>query len=377
MAADPYAGMAWMHMQIAAGLLRLGHDVSYVESTMMWPYDPEAGERVRDPSYAIRYLGRVCESFGLGDRWAYRRRHPALEWVGPRGGQAETLLTGADAVLNITGATRLARERLDAGRVVYFGTDPGYHELAFASGAPQTRWLEDEHDDVVTYGENVGNDDCSLPALPKLRSKTRQPVLLDLWRDGPPTRDVFTTVSNWRQPGRDIDYNGRTYRWSKHHEFLKFVSVPSNGGPPVELATGLVNLSARDRRKLQSNGWRLSDAHSFTTDPWRYRDYILASRGEFTVAKDQYVAPRTGWFSERSACYLAAGRPVVSQDTGFGNSLPTGTGLFAVDTPEEARDALEQINGDYGRHSRAAREIAEEFFGAERVLAKVIEDLGL
>jgi hypothetical protein len=377
MASDPYAGMAWMHMQIAAGLLRLGHDVTYVEATMMWPYNPEVAERVRDPSYAIAYLARVCESFGMGDRWAYRRRHPELEWVGPRGRGAEALLVGADAVLNITGATRLARERLQAGRVVYYGTDPGYHELAVASGAPKAQWIVEEHDDVVTYGENLGNEDCMLPALPKLRSKTRQPVLLDVWRAGGPTRNVFTTVSNWRQPGRDIEYGGRTYRWSKHHEFLKFISVPRDGGPAIELATGLANLSARDRDKLESNGWALADAHAFTTDPWRYRDYIHASRGEFTVAKDQYVAPRTGWFSERSACYLGAGRPVVSQDTGFGNVLPTGEGLFAVGTAEEAGEALAMIDRDYERHSRAARAIAEEFFAAERVLAKVVEDLGL
>ena len=377
MASDPYAGMAWMHMQIAAGLLRLGHDVSYVESTSMWPYDPVQGTRVRDPAYAIDYLARVCDGFGLGERWTYQRRHPEREWVGPRAGEAESLLAGADAVLNISGATRVRREGLTAGRVVYYGTDPGYHELAFASGSPKTRWIVDEHDDVVTYGENIGGRDCSLPPLPKLRSKTRQPVLLDVWRDGPPKREVFTTVANWRQPGRDIDYRGRTYRWSKHHEFLKFISVPGDGGPPVELATGLANVSARDRRKLEQNGWQLADAHEFTTDPWRYRDYIWASRGEFTVAKDQYVAPRTGWFSERSACYLAAGRPVVSQDTGFGNSLPTGEGLFAVATADEARAALEEIDTDYERHGRAARAIAEEYFRAETVLAKMIDDLGL
>lgn len=376
-ASDPYAGLAWMHMQIALGLLRLGHDVTYVEATMMWPYDPEAATRVRDPSYAIGYLARVCEAFGMGDRWAFRRRHPSMEWVGPRGADAEALLAGADAVLNVSGSTRLAREHLDAGRVVYYGTDPGYHELAVALGSPKARWIVEEHDDVVTYAENVGNADCTLPALPKTRATTRQPILLDQWRTGSPSRNVFTTVSNWRQAGRDIEYDGRKYRWSKHHSFLEFISVPRLVGLPVELATGLVNVSARDRRKLESNGWRLADAHALSTDPWRYHDYIQSSRGEFTVAKDQYVAPRTGWFSERSACYLAAGRPVVSQDTGFSNCLPTGQGLFAVNTVEEARDALTRIDRDYERHSRAARSIAQEFFAAERVMARLIEDLGL
>ena len=130
-------------------------------------------------------------------------------------------------------------------------------------------------------------------------------------------------------------------------------------------------------RMLTANGWRLADAHSFTTDPWKYRDYLVASRGEFTVAKDQNVRLRSGWFSERSACYLAAGRPVVTQDTGFGTVLPTGQGLFAFHTMDDILAAFDSIGSDYSRHSRAAREIAEEYFAAEKVLARLLEDLGV
>jgi hypothetical protein len=131
------------------------------------------------------------------------------------------------------------------------------------------------------------------------------------------------------------------------------------------------------RHTLEANGWRLADAHAFTTDPWPYRDYVRASRGEFTVARDLHVRLRSGWFSERSACYLAAGRPVITQDTGFDSVLPTGEGLFAFNTMEEILTAFESINSDYQRHSRAARAIAEEYFRAETVLAKVVMDLGL
>ena len=377
LASDPYAGMAWMHMQIAVGLRRLGHDVSYVETTSTWPYDPVRQARVCDSDYAVAYLARVAASFGLGDCWAYRRSYLDNAWLGPRRAVAEDLLAHADAVLNVTGATYLAKEELKIGRPVYFGTDPVRHEIEFAKGDGDTRVFIEEHSDFVTYGENIGNPDCPIPPLPRLRSKTRQPVLLDLWQSGPPPREEFTTVCNWKQAGHDIEYQGEIYYWSKHREFLKFIDLPQYLNQPLELAMPLHGLTSDERGLLESNGWRLTHAHAFTTDPWAYRDYVQTSRGEFTVAKDQNVRLRSGWFSERSACYLAAGRPVVTQDTGFGTVLPTGEGLFAFNTMEDIITAFEAIHADYDRHSRAARRLAEEYFRAETVLANVIEDLGL
>jgi len=366
-----------MHMQIAAGLQRLGHDAYYFETTSAWPYDPVRNSIVNDSDYALPYLKKVAESFGLGDRWVYRRSYSDKAWFGASQVRAEGLLAHADAVLNVAGATRFAEEGLKIGRLTYFGTDPGHHEIAFASGHKDVRTLIDEHTDFVTYGENIGSPECPLPPLPRLRSRTRQPILLDLWEGGTPLKKEFTTVGNWRQTGRDIRFGTQTYRWSKHHEFLKFIDLPRQTPQPIELATGLVSLSPNERDLLESKGWRLLDAHRFTTDPWPYRDYIRSSRGEFTVAKDLHVRLHSGWFSERSACYLAAGRPVITQDTGFANSLPTGEGLFAFNTMEEIVAAFDAINSDYERHSRAARAIAEEYFKAETVLKKVIADLGL
>jgi len=216
---------------------------------------------------------------------------------------------------------------------------------------------------------------------------------MDLWEAGPPTKDAFTTVCNWKQSGRDLEFKGETYHWSKHLEFLKFIDLPRRVNVPIELAMGLVDakvtcpgfgdlvpalgMTEEEWRLLAENAWRLTDAHVITTDPWPYRDYIRASRGEFTVARDLNVRLRSGWFSERSACYLAAGRPVITQDTGFGTVLPTGEGLFAFNTMDEILAAFEAVNADYDRHSRAARAIAEEYFRAETVLKKVLEDLGL
>jgi hypothetical protein len=369
--------MAWMHMQITAGLRRLGHDVYYFETTSSWPYDPLRKTNVNDSDYALPYLKRVAESFELGGRWAYRRSYADKAWFGLSRTKAEDLLAHADAVLNVAGATRFAEEGLKIGRLVYFGTDPGHHEIAFSKGDEDVRALIEEHHDYVTYGENIGSPDCPIPPLPHFRSRTRQPVLLHLWRNRRSPKRGFTTVGNWRQTGRDIDFAAEVYHWSKHHEFLKFIAVPEQIAQPIEIATGLAHLSDDERRLLESHGWRLVDAHPFTTDPWPYRDYVRSSRGEFTVAKDLNVRLRSGWFSERSACYLAAGRPVITQDTGFGKFIPTGAGLFSFNTIDEIKAAFDAIDSDYEKHSRAARAIAEEYFKAETVLSQVVRDLNL
>src|SRR5262245_18705875 len=231
--------MAWMHVQIAAGLLRLGHDAYYMEVTSAWPYDPERDHLVSDSGYAVPYLARVAESFGLGDRWAYRRSYDDKAWIGMTRARAEGLLAEADLVLNVAGSTKFAEEGLEVGRLVYLGTDPVFYELGYAEGDPAVREIVDEHDDVVTYGENIGTPASPIPPLPGLRARTRQPVLLDLWASGPPTREEFTTVANWSQSGRDVWWNGELYHWSKDIEFRRFVGLGVRSPRPLELATNL------------------------------------------------------------------------------------------------------------------------------------------
>jgi len=392
LASDAFAGMTWMTMQIAAGLRRLGHDVYYFETTSDWPYHPARQGKIADSVYAVPYLARVAEWFGLGDRWAYRRSYSDKAWLGIEGTRAIELMATADAVFNIAGATRVDQENLSVRRLVFYGTDPTFHELAFRKGIGDTREVLAEHHDVVTYGENIGQPDCLIPPLPHFRATTRQPVLMDCWEFGQPTYDRFTTVGNWLQTSRDIEYEGVRYLWSKHHEFLKFIDIPRLVDRPIELATNLTDtetdwqgqgatipafaLPADARTILGDNGWRVTDAGSFSTDPWAYRDYIGESSGEFTVARDLNVRLQSGWFSERSACYLAAGRPVITQDTGFGKVLPTGEGLFSFTTKDEILAAFDAIDSDYSRHSRAARAIANEYFRSDVVLTKLLTDLG-
>jgi hypothetical protein len=184
----------------------------------------------------------------------------------------------------------------------------------------------------------------------------------------------LTTIANWRHTGKDVSWQGEIYHWSKHYEFLRFITLPTRSPLPLELALG--GISDDELPQVRRHGWRIVPSVS-VSDPGAYRDYIRASLGEFTVAKEQYVRLRTGWFSDRSVCYLAAGRPVIIQDTALGNVIPTGEGLFTFNTMEDIVAAVEAINTDYARHSRAARCIAEDYFRAETVLAKVFDVLRL
>ncbi len=371
----PYAGMAWMHCQFLVGLARLGHDVFYVETTSAWPYHPLDLTTTDNPEYALNYLGRVLNRFDLGDRWAYRATYADGKRYGPLGAQAEDLLRSADAVLNITGSTTPA----DIGvpcRLVYVGTDPVLQELRIANGDAELLGNVAAHLAHFSYGENIGAADCPVPPLPFPTQPMRQPVVLDLWESGPPPRNDFTTVTNWAVQGYDVCYRGETYTWSKHHEYLKLIDLPRRTPASFELAMGLSGVSPEVRQMLRDHGWSVVDAFHMSLDPWPYRDYIRGSGAEFSVAKDMVVRLRSGWFSERSACYLAAGRPVVTQDTGFGRTLPTGEGLFAFDTLDDILAAVEAIRTDYARHSRAARAIAEEYFRAETVLGRLLAHLG-
>ena len=373
---NPYAGLAWMHMQIVLGLMRLGHDVYYFEIASNWPYDPVREGPVDDSNYALPYLERLVHGFGIADRWAYRRSYSDREWFGLPKVTAESLLSCADAVINVSGATDFVDEGLKIGPLVYLGTDPVGHEVDYFNGNPKTRALVDQHDLIATYGENIGTPYSAIPPLPRLRARTRQPVLLDFWDIGATKQRGFTTVCNWSGVG-EVEFQGEKYFWGKDREFMKFIDLPYRIDRPIELAMGLSYIPAETRATLMSHGWQLTDAHAMTLDPWPYRDYVCSSAGEFTVAKDQNVRLRSGWFSERSACYLAAHRPVITQNTGFGTVLPTGEGLFAFDTMDEILAAFDSILSDYRRHSRAARAIAEEYFRAETVLSKLLSDLGL
>jgi hypothetical protein len=271
---------------------------------------------------------------------------------------------------------------------IYLETDPVLPQIEVAQGDRKRIDLLSAHTHHFTYGENLGAADCGVPVTRFEYLPIRQPIVLDWWtgdaqrrsalNDRSKVRPYFTTIAKWRQPGRDIEWQGETYSWSKHIEFLKFIDLPRRTEQEFELALAWQDEKDQDAiPQLRSHGWRITDAISLSLDMAPYREYILRSRGEFTVAKEQNIRLRSGWFSDRSACYLAAGKPVVTQDTAFGNILPVGRGLFAFRNMADILTAIETIESDYDQHSRTAREIAEEYFAAENVLGSLIERVGL
>jgi hypothetical protein len=374
----PFGGQTWLYLNWLSGLASLGHEVWYVEDDESWPYDPIACNVGTDCRYAVDHVRRSVETIGLADRWAFRflDGDDTRTW-GLSGAELDGLYRSCDAILNVVGATEMRDAHMEAPRRVYVQTDPVHSELMLARGDDHTREAFAAHDAIVTYGENYGAGDCDVPLNGTPYGRTRQPIDLERWPMAlTPEATTYTTIGNYRTDGYDVEYGGDTYRWSKHHEWERFIDLPRRAPARFELA--LSNANDEDQRRLRDHGWSLARAEAMSLDVFgAYPEYFRRSRGEFTVAKDQNVRLRSGWFSERDACYLASGKPVVAQDTGFGCALPTGEGLFAVSDVDEAAAAVEEIESDYERHCRAARAIAEEYFDAPRVAQRMLEAAGI
>ncbi|HKO38090.1 MAG TPA: glycosyltransferase family 2 protein [Solirubrobacterales bacterium] len=373
----PVAGVVWQNLHYLLGFERLGFEVYYVETHARTPSMLMSDRRDDSSALAAEFIASVMRRFGLADRWAFRALHDDRRCYGMSELRLERLYGEAELLINLHGGTQPLPELASTGRLVYLETDPVQMQLELAHGLPETLDFLEPHAAFFSFAENWGNPDCRLPASERFRfHPTRQPVVLDLWPDrSPQPADLYTTVGNWRQDWREVSFEGERYTWSKHHEFLKYLDLPRRTGLGFELA--LSSCTAEDREMLAERGWGVRDGLAVSTGIDRYRDFIGASRGEFTVAKDQNVRLRTGWFSDRGVTYLASGRPVVNQDTGFGSVLPTGEGLFSFDSPDSAAEALVAIEADYSRHAAAAREIAREHFDHEVVLGRMLEDLGV
>ena len=371
----PMAGVAWQAIHYLLGLRGLGWDVYYVEDSGAPPYDPRVGGAAADCSYAVGYRAEVMRGIGFDDRWVYLDM-VRNETHGLSRARLDALYREAAAIVNLCGATAPRAEHRQGARLLYIETDPVYEQLRIATGHDASFDFLASHDVLFTYGENLGQPDCAVPLERFTWRTTRPPVVLDRWEARTdPAAAFFTSVASWENKGKDITFRGETYQWSKHVNFLRFLDLPRH--TPQRLRLAMNPLDAAVEARIRAAGWDLVDPVPVSRDIHAYQGFIYASRGEFTVAKDIYVRPRSGWFSDRSVCYLAAGKPVVTQDTGFGKSIPTGQGLFAYATMEQATDALARINADYAAQGAAARRIAAEHFGAEPVLRRLLADAGL
>ena len=372
----PVAGVAWQTMHYLVGFQRLGYEVFYVEAHGCTPSKLMQSDDDDGAARAAAYIEQNMRRVGLEHSWAYHSLYDS-RYFGLSETQLRDLYQSAALLINLHGSHLPVPELAATGRLVYLETDPVDVEIDLFHQRAETIEYLSPHCAFFTFGENLGKPDCLVPRPKDFKFiPTRQPVVMNFWDEhvsGP--GECFTTIGNWRQPWRECKFNQEVYRWSKHLEFQRFLSLPSQTPQPLELA--LSSFNDEDRKLLEANGWRVRQALELSRDPDVYRDYIAQSRGEFTVAKDQNVRLRSGWFSDRAVTYLAAGRPVINQETGFSNGLPTGEGLFAFSTSEDVLGAIDSINSDYERQRRCARNLARDYFSYDIVLRQLINDLGL
>ena len=375
----PIAGVIWQHLHYIVGLQRLGHEVYYIEDTLNPCYDPRTFDWSTDLTYAAASLDRLARTYDFHGRWAMCERCAEGEpTVGLSKARMIELYREADAIINICGSQEFNEDILQCENLIYIESDPAVEQIKVDKGNAATLEYLQRHRSLFSFGENIGSADFPVPLHGLRWLPTRQPVVTDLWKTSapPPPEAVFTSVANWNTLGtKDIEWRGDHYLWSKSLEFLKFIQAPQQGGEPFELATGIPDAAIRER--FLANGWRLADPGPLSVEHDQYRSYLQDSKGEFTVAKDQYVRLNTGWFSDRSACYLACGRPVITQETGFTQHYGGHGGLFGFSTLEEITEALARINADYSAHCRAAYEVAAEHFEATKVLASLLDRAGI
>ena len=375
----PVAGVAWVTVQYLEGLRRLGYDAYYVEAHGCTQTKFMTGPDDDGVARAADYIGAVMRRFDFNGHWGYHDVHLSGRCFGMDRERLDELYRSADLLINLHGATEPLPEHVATNRLVYLETDPVEVQVAMGRNEPGVIDFLAAHCAHFTWGLNYGNSDCRLPVSDRFPFRHSPPVVVtDFWQPndlGP--ADTFTTVGNWRQPYKQVVIEGETYHWSKHLEFLKFIDLPMRTAQKFELALSASSYDAVDAALLRDHGWGVRDGLEVSGDLDTYHRYVSGSRGEFTVAKDQNVRLRSGWFSERSAQYLAAGRPVITQDTGFGSHLPTGEGLFGFETLDQIVEAVEAANSDYTRHRRAALALAREYFDYAVVLRKLLSEVGV
>jgi hypothetical protein len=369
-----HGGHTWVFLQYLLGFKRLGWDVLFIDRLEPEMCVDATGRPCTfERSANLRYFLQVMEGFGLGDDFALISdqgerivgisRQEVLERTG-----------NSTFLLNVMGFLT-DEEILDqTSRRVFLDIDPGFGQMWYDLGLAD---VFRGHDDFVTIGGNIGASDCSIPTCELEWITTPQPVVLDHWRPCNGTASpLFTSVVSWRGPFGQLGYRGKTYGL-RVHEFRKFVTLPHLSNGRFLLALDIHPAETDDLALLDANGWSLVDPATVAGNPWSYRTFIQDSGAEFMVAKNMYVQTNSGWFSDRSICYLASGKPVLAQNTGLEGLYPVGEGLIAFTTLEEALASVEEISRDYAHHANAARSLAESHFDSDKVLSRLLDELGV
>jgi len=389
-------GNAWSRLSWILGFKRLGFDVCFVEQINR-NCCVDANGMIADftNSVNVAYFKAVMVQFGL-ERSSALICEDGQAWGIP----LEELTARArrtDLLFNLSGHLTLSELKSTPACKVYYDDDPGFTQFWHAAGSSGAR-LEG-HDYYFTLGANIGAADCPIPTNGIAWRHTRPPVVLEDWPDRASSKfgvqslklevgsstfgkgadkpfDRFTTVASWRGAYGPVQYNGKTYG-VKAHEFRKFFEMPRRSGHPFEIALHIHPADQKDLEALRTHGWSIVDPKEMSGTTDEFRRYVQNSGAEFSVAQGIYVDTNSGWFSDRTVRYLASGRPALVQETGFSKHIPTGEGLIAFRTVDEAIEGAHRIVRDYEHHCRAARRVAEECFDADRVIQRLLDEIGL
>lgn len=362
----PVGGVTWCALQYIAGFQRLGYDVFYVEDTGECNFDPVQNAIATDPAYALDYIHRQLAIVGLEDAWCYVDYQGGYH--GKTHGEVVEACAGADLMVNLSGGCWMVRPEYERLPKVFIDTDPGFTQQAIAEAGEG--WYRDffaSHEALFTFALRIGAPDCTLAETPFRWHPTIQPVHFDFWPLSPGRPDgAFTTILSWTIDSFPGIGKG------KGDELLGLLELPGRTSENIRLAIAGKPPSGL----LTEHGWDLTDAVEATIDAEAYRRFIQSSKAELGFAKAMYVETRSGWFSDRTQCYLASGRPALVRETGFSDVLPTGEGLLSFDDDESILEGIERISTDYELHCRRARETAEEHFAGTTVLRSLLETAG-
>ena len=372
--AYPLGGMTWHHLNYLLGLHELGHEVWFLEDSgsYSYPYNPVTWESSADSTYGRKYLEQTFEQYGLPKRYCYYSEFEDAHY-GLNREELNSLLARADLLLCVSGVTPIRADRPRPRKIAVIDTDPVFTQLRMIDDADFAAYYR-QFDAVASFGRLIGKPQCPLPTHGLDWIGTNQPIAMRHWPVTPASSKAFTTIGKWEHThDRNLEFNGQSYRSSKGVEWMKMIDLPSKVS--WDMTLGMLSMPAETAAQFSSHGWKIVNAEQSTLSCQAYGDFLRDSAGEFTVAKEIYAGLPSGWFSDRSTAYLASGRPVVTQETGFRDWLPTGEGLFSYRTQEEGAAALNAIASDYPRHSSAARTIAERYFDSAKVLPELLQNV--
>lgn len=368
----PLGGLAWHHLQYVLGLRQMGHTVLFLEDSDDYPscYNPDTCTITTNPDYGLKFINDLFTAFDLQDQWSYFDAH-TNRWYGLAESRAKAFCESADLVLNISGVNPLRSWCLKIPCRLLIDTDPVFTQIKHLTDPMQLQ-AASQHTQFASFGENFGKKNCTIPDDGFPWVPTRQPVYMKAWQQQEVNKNKnWTTVMQW-DSYKVGEYGGKKYGM-KSTSFQDYFHLPGVVSTDVfEIALGS---ASAPKTRLQTFGWKIVDPLSISKTPQDFQQYINASKGEWTVAKHGYVETSSGWFSERTLNYMASGKPVIVQDTGFSDFLPTGKGLLTFSSLDEAVEKIQKVNCDYSDHCLQARKIAEEFFDSTKVLAELLQTL--